>query len=142
MKLGLKVKLAATTMALAGMFSSVSAASAEVMTGIGVKSIPAWRAPIVNVAEATKTTSDQCSYVELGDVTIYGSVQLMTRSQDGANGIVDSTPWTLSDENSSIYLGQYISLNTYKGQKIWLKAKTISSAVESYTADFESWDYR
>lgn len=141
MKHGAKVKLAATALALTGMFSGVVTASAGTLTGIGVKSIPSTENSML-VASATKTTADGYSNLTMGDITIYGTVQARTYSQNASGGYVASNPWTDCSGNSTTYMGQYVTTETYVGQGIRLYAMKTSVASQPYTADFTSWEYR
>lgn len=139
MKLGLKVKLAATAIAFAGMLAGTTVASAEVMTGFGTVSINRSRDYMSGVGN--KTTAERCSDITLGDVTIYGSIQVSTFSETSGDQYEQSNPWTVCPANSSTYLGQFVSTKVWVGQKIYFKAIPLSYASDPYTANIISWDY-
>lgn len=135
---GLKVKLAATALAFAGMFAGSTAASAGVLT-IGV--VPINKSRYFETGDQFKTTADRCSDITLGDVTIYGSIQVTTRSLLSGDTFIQSNPWTVCNANSSTYLGQYTSIEVWAGQRIFLLAKPLEYASDPYTADIISWDF-
>lgn len=141
MRLRIKVKLAATALALAGMFSGIAVTSAGTETGMGVRSIPS-DGNSKFVVTNNKTTADKYSNLTLGDITIYGTVQARTYSETSSGAIIGSNPWTDCSANSTVYMGQYITMETYVGQRISLYAKKTSNATQAYTADFTSWDFR
>ncbi len=138
---GLKVKVAATALALASMFSSVVPAAAGTLSGMGERSISSSSTSQI-VGIATKTTDNQYSYLTMGDVSIYNYVQAMTGSETVSGAFIQSNPWTACYENSTIYMGQYISVEAYAGQRIMLFATKAGVATQAYTAEFTSWDYQ
>lgn len=141
MKHGFRIKLAATAFALAGMFSGSSVASAGVLSGMGEINLYVSGSE-TTVATCTKTTTTKSSDLTLGYISIYDQIQAMTRSEKAGGDYIDSNPWTVCYENSTTYMGQYVSTETFVGQRIKLKAKKADFASRTYTADFTSWDYR
>lgn len=137
-KFGLKLKLAATALAFAGMFTGITTTLAGTLTGIGFIRVAS--KPYISTI-VQKSTADRCSDITLGNVSVYGSIQVTTYSEISANQFEQSNPWTICAANSSTYLGQYVSVEPKVGQKIYFLAKALESVSDVYDADIISWDY-
>lgn len=130
-----KFKLIATAMLLVGMLATGTTAEAGVLSGMGERPVPC------STEFYFKTTSDRCSDLTLGDISIYDRILACTVSEISGASYSQSTPMTTCYENSSTYLGQYVSIVPDVGQQIKLEAYPREGASVSYTAEFLSWDY-
>lgn len=136
---GLKVKLAATALAFAGLFAGSTAASAGVLSGIGTISV---NSDGYVSRDEYKTTTNGSSTITFGDITIYKAAQVTTYCEKGPNEYEQSNPWTVCNANASTYLGWYVSIDAKIGQKVHFEVKPLSYASDSYTADITSWNYQ
>lgn len=131
-----KCKVAVTMMILTGMLCSGMTTYAGNASGFGEQNLP-YKTSIYR-----KTTNVGSSDLVLGDVSIYDQILACTYSQELGGTFIQSNPWTTCYEYSSTYLGQYVSMEAYVGQGIYLKTAQRSGVQEIYSVEIESWDYK
>lgn len=134
----MKMKITAIVFVMTLILSGTIESFAGTLTGMGEKLV---KSTSILVASVNKTTADNYSYLTLGDVSIYDSINATTYSKQANGEYVQSNPWTICYEYTRTYMGQYVSLVANVGQGIRLYAKRASTATTSHTADFASWEY-
>lgn len=136
MRNGMKIKLAVTVLLLSGMLCSGATAYAGSVSRTGDCEIPFFEL-------GTKETSDRYSNLTLGDIIYYDQLQACTHSYVlEEKCFVQSNPLTVCYENSTTYLGQYVSVKTYAGQEIRLFGVKRDGVTERYFVNSYTWDYR
>lgn len=77
----------------------------------------------------------------LYDVSIYDQIMVSTYSEVQDSICIQSNPWTVCYEYDSVYLGQYVGIRAFVGQRIYLSSQQRDGVTESYAAEFARWDY-
>lgn len=128
-----KTKIIAILLVCIATFSTNISAKA---TDFGERPVPS------TIGTMYKTTTDNWSYVTLGDVSFYSDIIAYTVAKTTTStDFIRSNPDTLCSENSTTYLGRYVGFETYIGQPIKLRLRKTNTSYNSYYAEVD-WDYR